>query len=150
MAILGGWEFLMSEVPLYRQPASPDPLYHWTCMNMTRGTYKLVTIWHAVGTLDFTRSNCKNQWLQCTTYQAALIHFWSQLPPKSAKWTFATAPLLHELRLPPRRLPACIHTHTLTHTHSHTNTHTHTHSLTLTLTLTPALTLTLILTLTLK
>jgi len=43
-------------------------------------------------TLDLTRINCKKQWLQCTTSQVALIHFWRQFPPKSAKLTSAIVP----------------------------------------------------------
>ena len=46
----------------------------------------------SLASLEFTRSNCKTQWLQCTTSQVVLIHFWRQFPQESVKLTFAIAP----------------------------------------------------------
>jgi hypothetical protein len=47
-----------------------------------------------VPTLDLMHVNCQKQWLQCTTSEVAFIHFWRQVPPKSAKLTFEIAPRL--------------------------------------------------------
>ena len=114
--VLGGWRFLLSEVPLYRRvPAALSrPLAH------RRGSHSLT---HTLS-LSHTHKH--------TLYLAHTLSLWSSVAPARTPAGFT---LSHTRSLSRTHTHTHTHTHTYTHSLAHTLSLTHTHTLSLSHTL---------------